>query len=76
MQNTVMASIVEHIAQAGLKPEIDALAGPELLEQIGNVLPRYDAMVRDKLQKEAVATSNLADDRQDRLNKTADDPMG
>ncbi|AGP35984.1 hypothetical protein [Sorangium cellulosum] len=32
----------------------------EFLEQIGNVLPRYDAMVRDKLQKEAAATSNLA----------------
>ncbi|WP_437275742.1 hypothetical protein WME90_31440 [Sorangium sp. So ce375] len=59
-QNTVMASIVAHIEEAGLKPEIDALAGPEFLEQIGNVLPRYDAMVKDKLQKEAAATSNLA----------------
>ncbi|XXX73764.1 hypothetical protein WMF30_39580 [Sorangium sp. So ce134] len=60
VQNTVMASIVAHIEEADLKPEIDALAGPEFLEQIGNVLPRYDAMVRDKLQKEAAATSNLA----------------
>ncbi|WP_437947101.1 hypothetical protein WME98_40775 [Sorangium sp. So ce296] len=60
VQNTVMASILAHIEEAGLKPEIDALAGPEFLEQIGNVLPRYDAMVRDKLQKEAAATSNLA----------------
>ncbi|WP_437727670.1 hypothetical protein [Sorangium sp. So ce861] len=60
VQNTVMASILAHIEEAGLKPEIDALAGPEFLEQIGNVLPRYDAMVRDKLQKEAASTSNLA----------------
>ncbi|WP_437614542.1 hypothetical protein WMF20_15835 [Sorangium sp. So ce834] len=60
VQNTVMASILAHIEEAGLKPEIDALAGPEFLEQIGNVLPRYDAMVRDKLQKEAATTSNLA----------------
>ncbi|XXY14445.1 hypothetical protein WME88_40010 [Sorangium sp. So ce216] len=59
-QNTVMASIVEHIQEAALQPEIDALAGPEFLEQIGNVLPRYDVMVRDRLQKEAAATSNLA----------------
>ncbi|AGP35993.1 hypothetical protein [Sorangium cellulosum] len=60
VQNTVMASILAHIEEAGLKPEIDALAGPEFLEQIGNVLPRYDAMVRDRLQKDAAATSNLA----------------
>ncbi|WP_155798432.1 hypothetical protein, partial [Sorangium cellulosum] len=59
-QNTVMASIVEHIQEAELQPEIDALVGPEFLEQIGNVLPRYDVMVRDRLQKEAAATSNLA----------------
>ncbi|WP_438023317.1 hypothetical protein [Sorangium sp. So ce233] len=58
VQNTVMASIVEHIQEAGLQPEIDALAGPEFLEQIGNVVPRYDMMVKDRLQKEA-ATSNL-----------------
>ncbi|WP_433928117.1 hypothetical protein AB3662_33075 [Sorangium cellulosum] len=60
VQNTVMASIVEHIQEAELQPEIDALAGPEFLEQIGNVLPRYDVMVRDRLQKEAATTSNLA----------------
>ncbi|WP_437731193.1 hypothetical protein [Sorangium sp. So ce1335] len=59
VQNTVMASIVEHIQEAGLQPEIDALAGPEFLEQIGNVVPRYDMMVKDRLQKEAAATSNL-----------------
>ncbi|WP_437671087.1 hypothetical protein [Sorangium sp. So ce131] len=60
VQNTVMASIVEHIQEANLQGEIDALAGPEFLQQIGNVLPRYDTMVRDKLQKEVTATSNLA----------------
>ncbi|WP_437574500.1 hypothetical protein [Sorangium sp. So ce887] len=59
VQNTVMASIVEHIQEADLQPEIDAIAGPEFLEQIGNVLPRYNAMVRDRLQKETAATSNL-----------------
>ncbi|WP_437478911.1 hypothetical protein WME75_31375 [Sorangium sp. So ce1014] len=60
VQNTVMTSIVEHIQEADLQPEIDAIAGPEFLEQIGNVLPRYDVMVRDRLQKEVAATSNLA----------------
>ncbi|AUX45798.1 uncharacterized protein SOCE26_072940 [Sorangium cellulosum] len=60
VQNTVMASIVEHIQEAGLEAEIAALAGTEFLQQIGNVLPRYDMMVRDKLQREVAATSNLA----------------
>lgn len=59
VQDAVMASVVQHIEDAGLQQDIDAIAGPEFLEQIRNVLPRYHAMVQDKLQKESAATSNL-----------------
>ncbi|HSN99308.1 MAG TPA: hypothetical protein VLS89_13525 [Candidatus Nanopelagicales bacterium] len=60
-QNTTMVAVMQHIEQANLKAEIDDIAGPEFLEQIENVLPRYDAMVQDKLRREAATQTNLGD---------------
>lgn len=54
----MMAAVMKHIEDAGLRAEIDALAGPQYLQQIENVLPRYDAMVRERLQREVAAAED------------------
>lgn len=51
-QNATMATILQYIDERGLQKEIDALAGPEFLEQIRDVQARYSAMVAERTARE------------------------
>lgn len=56
-----MNTILQRIDEEGLQGELDALAGPEFLAQIRHVHPRYDAMVKAMLQRDAATGENLLD---------------
>lgn len=51
-QNATMAIILKHIDERGLQKEIDAIAGPEFLEQLRDVQARYSAMVAERTARE------------------------
>jgi hypothetical protein len=53
LQWSSMSLLLKRIDDEGLAPEIDKFAGPEFLQHIRNVHPRYEAMVRTSLQRES-----------------------
>jgi hypothetical protein len=48
-QNTAMASVLRLIDEDKLEKTINTIVGPEFLEQIRDVLPRYDAMAKARM---------------------------
>jgi hypothetical protein len=59
LQWSTMSVLLKRIDDEGLAPEIDKLAGPEFLQHIRNVHPRYQAMVQSSLQRESSQQSLL-----------------
>lgn len=58
LQWSAMSVLLKRIDDEGLAADIDKLAGPEFLQHIRNVHPRYEAMVRTSLQRES-GSANL-----------------
>jgi hypothetical protein len=58
-QVATMATILKLIDDDQLQAEIDEIAGAEFLGQIRHVQPRYDAMVKAMLKKDAASGQNL-----------------
>jgi hypothetical protein len=54
-----MSMLLKRIDDEGLAADIDKLAGPEFLQHIRNVHPRYEAMVQTSLQRETSQTNLL-----------------
>jgi hypothetical protein len=44
-----------------MQKDIDAIAGPEFLQQIRDVMPRYQAMVNGKLRRDSTSGQNLSE---------------
>jgi hypothetical protein len=59
VQLSTMQTLVRRIDADGLQKEIDELAGPEFLQAIREVLPRYDAMVTALLKRDGASGQNL-----------------
>lgn len=53
LQWSSMSTLLKRIDDEGLAADIDKLAGPEFLQHIRNVHPRYQAMVQTSLQRDA-----------------------
>ncbi|MFS8071263.1 MAG: hypothetical protein ACMG6S_33255 [Byssovorax sp.] len=53
LQWSAMSVLLKRIDDEGLAADIDKLAGPEFLQHIRNVHPRYEAMVQTSLQRDA-----------------------
>ncbi len=53
LQWSTMSVLLKRIDAEGLAADIDTLAGPEFLQHIRNVHPRYEAMVQGALQRDA-----------------------
>jgi hypothetical protein len=60
-QNAKMGVILKHIDDDKLQKAIDLVAGPEFLQQIRDIMPRYQAMVTEKLQKDNAPGQNLTE---------------
>ena len=58
-QNVTMDTTLQRIDNEGLAKSIDAVVGPELLQQIRAVHPRYGAMVGRRLKEAGPAASLL-----------------
>ena len=54
-----MNVLLKRIDSEGMADDINKLAGPEFLQHIRNVHPRYEAMVQASLQREAGAENLL-----------------
>jgi hypothetical protein len=59
LQWSTMNVLLKRIDNEGMAADIDKLAGPEFLQHIRNVHPRYEAMVQASLQREAGAENLL-----------------
>ena len=59
LQWSAMSMLLKRIDEEGLAADVDKLAGPELLQHIRNVHPRYEAMVQTSLQRETGQTNLL-----------------
>ena len=55
-----MPTILGRIAEDGLQPDIDRLAGPEYLGHVRDTHERYDRMVKDMLQNKAASELSTA----------------
>jgi hypothetical protein len=53
LQWSTMNVLLKRIDAEGLAADIDKLAGPEFLQHVRNVHPRYEAMVQSTLQRDA-----------------------
>lgn len=60
LQWSTMNVLLKRIDAEGLAADIDMIAGPEFLQHIRNVHPRYEAMVQGALQRDA-GQQNLRD---------------
>lgn len=60
-QSGSMAAILQHIDEAKLSGEIDAVAGPELLQAVREIQPRYEAMVSERLRRDKELGQNLSE---------------
>lgn len=60
-QSTSMASILKHIDDEELGGAIDAVVGPEFLQAIRDIQPRYEAMVSERLRRDNAAGQNLVE---------------
>lgn len=60
LQWSTMNVLLKRIDAEGLAADIDIIAGPEFLQHIRNVHPRYEAMVQAALQRDA-GQQNLRD---------------
>lgn len=58
-QSATMGSILERIDADGLQADIDTIAGPEFLQALRDVQPRYEAMVSERLRRDAAMGKNL-----------------
>ncbi len=59
LQWSTMSVLLKRIDDEGLAAEIDDLAGPEFLQNIRDIHPRYEAMVQGSLQRETSQESLL-----------------
>lgn len=59
LQWSAMSMLLKRIDDEGLAADVDKLAGPEFLQHIRNVHPRYEAMVQTSLQRETGQTNLL-----------------
>lgn len=62
-QLTTMQALLQRIDEDKLAKELDALCGPEFLEQIRLLMPRYERMVHGQFQRDAIAGPNLLSHR-------------
>jgi hypothetical protein len=60
-QATTMSAIIERIDKDGLASDIDAIVGPEFLQAIRDVQPRYETMVSERLRRDKATGQNLLD---------------
>jgi hypothetical protein len=60
-QSASMAAILKRIDDDGLRKDLDALAGPEFLQAIRDVQPRYETMVSERLRRDKAAGQNLSE---------------
>jgi hypothetical protein len=58
-QSTSMSTILRLVDEDGLQKSVDTLAGPEFLTALRNVQPRYEAMVQERLRRDAAMGQNL-----------------
>jgi len=63
-QLAAMRTISQRIREDKLTPDIDDLCGPEFLQHISKLLPRYEAMVQTVLTRETGVGENLQFHRQ------------
>ena len=61
IQFETMDTILKRVDEDKLAKEIDELAGPEFLDQIRHLHPRYSAMVRAMIQRDDRSGHNLLD---------------
>jgi len=59
VQLSSMSTLLQRIDEEGLAEEINELAGPEFLQAIRKVLPRYKAMVNAMLKRDEASGQNL-----------------
>jgi hypothetical protein len=61
VQFSTMDTILKRITEDKLQKEIDELAGPEFVQAIRNVHPRYDTVVHAMLRRDETSGQNLLD---------------
>lgn len=61
VQFSTMDTLIRRIDADKLQKEIDDLAGPEFLQAIRKVMPRYDAIVTAMLKRDDASGQNLLD---------------
>jgi hypothetical protein len=59
VQGPAMAAILRRIDEDKLAADADAIAGPEFLEAIRDVQPRYEAMLSERLRRDKATGQNL-----------------
>lgn len=59
VQGPRMAAILQRIDEDKLATELDAIVGPEFLEAIRDVQPRYEAMLTERLRRDKAMGQNL-----------------
>ncbi len=62
-QLTTMQALLQRIEEDKLEKEIDAVIGPEFLEEIREMLPRYERMVHGMLNRRSGSSENLQNHR-------------
>jgi hypothetical protein len=60
-QNATMGVILKQINDHKMQKDIDMIAGPEFLQQIRDVMLRYQSMVNDKLRRDNTSGPNLTE---------------
>jgi len=58
-QSTSMGAILKRVDQDELQSDVDSIAGPEFLQAIRNIQPRYQAMVSERLRRDTATGQNL-----------------
>jgi hypothetical protein len=60
-QSSSMAALLQRIDDDKMEKDINAVVGPDFLAAIRDVQPRYDAMVEERLRRDAASGQNLTE---------------
>ena len=60
-QSSSMAALLQRIDDDKMEKDINAVVGPDFLAAIRDVQPRYEAMVEERLRRDAASGQNLTE---------------